>query len=428
MHDWLYDDKNGKWLLILDNIDDAHFLTETGDRNSQPLLAYLPQSENGRILITTRSKGIALKLVEEREIIAVEPMAESHAITLFEKKLGVLGDSNDIAQLVAALEFMPLAIVQAAAYISQRAPRCSVLQYLQNFRKSDYKKTSLLDNDGGHLRRDQEATNSIIITWHMSFQHIHQTKSSAADLLSLMSFFDRQCIPAALIRTRVESQSGYGSQKKRVEHDGEEYNEDSSSEFTDNDEFEDNVLTLRNYSFIYIDTDQTFKMHTLVQLAMRKWLEASRQLEYWKQKYITILSAAFPIGEYENWTKCQSLFPHANLAITQRPKVDSSLKEWVSLLYNLAWYSLEKGNLKEAESLSKMAMETRRTILGREHETTLASTSLLGSAYQSKGQWGQAQKLYEKVMETSKKVLDLEHPDTIATMNNLASTIKKQGR
>ncbi|KAK0113068.1 hypothetical protein ONS95_014774 [Cadophora gregata] len=93
--------------------------------------------------------------------------------------------------LAAALEYMPLAIIQAAAYISQRAPRCSVSEYLDQFRKSDREKTSLLDNQAGHLRRDREAANSIIITWHISFEHIRQSKPSAADLLSLMSLFDR---------------------------------------------------------------------------------------------------------------------------------------------------------------------------------------------------------------------------------------------
>jgi hypothetical protein len=32
---------------------------------------------------------------------------------------------------------MPLAIVQAASYIRNRAPRCSVSQYLRDFRKND---------------------------------------------------------------------------------------------------------------------------------------------------------------------------------------------------------------------------------------------------------------------------------------------------
>jgi hypothetical protein len=54
VHDWLRDEKKGKCLLILDNVDDAHFLLEAqstswegeasglDSRNSQPLLAYLP--------------------------------------------------------------------------------------------------------------------------------------------------------------------------------------------------------------------------------------------------------------------------------------------------------------------------------------------------------------------------------------------------
>ena len=80
-------------------------------------------------------------------------------------------DSNDIAELAAALEFMPLAIIQAAAYISERAPQYSMRQYLEQFQKSDRKRTSLLDYEGGQLRRDREAKNSII-TWQISFNHI----------------------------------------------------------------------------------------------------------------------------------------------------------------------------------------------------------------------------------------------------------------
>jgi hypothetical protein len=117
-------------------------------------LAYLPQSQNGSILMTTRSMEVALRLVEQNDIIKIEPMDEEHAVMLFEKKLGKQGDSKDIAELALALEFIPLAIVQAAAHLSQRAPRSSVRQYLEEFRKSDRKKTSLLNHEAGHLRRD----------------------------------------------------------------------------------------------------------------------------------------------------------------------------------------------------------------------------------------------------------------------------------
>lgn len=141
-------------------------------------------------------------------------MDEGHAIALLEKKLGTQSNRNDVVELATALEFMPLAIVQAAAYIQQRATRCSVPQYVKEFYKSDKRKTALLDHEAGHLRRDWEAKGSIMITWQISFDHISQSRQSAANLLSLMSFltdreFLRNCFGTkAKEKTEVETCAG----------------------------------------------------------------------------------------------------------------------------------------------------------------------------------------------------------------------------
>ena len=221
VHDWLRDERNGKWLLVLDNADDARWLLEThttsgalpasGSYNTstRPLWEYLPQSQNSSVLVTTRSRSVALELVEEHDIIAVEPMDETHAVALFEKKLLTESDREDTVELVAALEFMPLAVVQAAAYISQRALRCSVRQYIEKFQKTDKSKMNILTYKAGHLRRDRDAKNSIITTWQISFDYIQQERPSSADLLSLMSFFDRQGIPAN--STRFDSCSEFSA-------------------------------------------------------------------------------------------------------------------------------------------------------------------------------------------------------------------------
>ena len=443
VHDWLRDGKSGQWLLILDNVDNTDLLSEVGDAGQRgqgtggdgerrpPMSAYLPQSQNGSILVTSRSQAVALKLVEEKDILAVQPMAPPHALTLFEKKLGPLGQGDDIADLAAALEFMPLAIVQAAAYISRRAPRCSVQQYLKDFQKGDRRRTSLLNYEGGQLRRDWQAQNSIIITWQISFEHIRQTWPSAADLLSLMSFFDRQGIPEVLIRNRAEIGNGHRSQEKPDKHDGreeEEDNEDNTSECTENDGFEDDVQTLRDYSFLSVGTDRTFEMHGLVQLATRKWLEANGKLEQWKQCYIKNLSAEFPNGEYENWSYCRALFPHAKSAITQRPEAEGSLREWASLLYNAARYAWRKGSITEAVDLSEMAMKVRKKTLGQEHEETLSSMNMVGLAYSLGGRWKEAEELDMQVTKIRKRVLGEEHLDTLNSIANLASIYWNQGR
>jgi tetratricopeptide (TPR) repeat protein len=374
-------------------------------------------------------------LVEERDMIAVKPMDEEHALALFEKKLvtakerlGSQADKKDVAELAKELEYIPLAIVQATAYISQRASRCSVRQYLEEFRKSDRKRTSLLNHGGGQLRRDREAKNSIIITWQISFDYLLQTRRSAADLLSLMSFFDSQGIPESLLRNRIEEGNAQLDQNRDSGDNGDD-EEDSDSQSTKSDEFEEDVLVLQNYSFISINTDgTTFEMHRLVQLATRTWLAATGQLEKWKQQYIKNLDTEFPTGKFENWAKCQELFPHAKSAAEQRPEEQESLIEWASVLYKAAWYAWRKGDGAEGEKISVKAMKTRRRLLGQEDEQTLSSIAMVGLIYSLEGRWKEAEELFVQVVETRKRVLGAEHLDTLTSMNNLAETYRNQGR
>ena len=434
MYDWLCNSKNGNWLLILDNAEDACTLPEVGNvsqgpqhawlqgKGSQTLSAYLPRSENGRIIVTTRSRDVALKLVEMREIIEVEQMAKSQAAFLLRKKLEVPYEEGDILELAATLEFMPLAMVQAAAYISRRVPRCSVQQYLEAFRESDREKTSLLNLEGGHLRRDWEANNSIIVTWQISFEHICSIRSSAASLLSLMSFFDRQGIPETLLRNEVGEASDM-----HYQHQGESLADRASDSGTDAC-FEKDVQILRDFSFISIDSFQSFEMHALVQLAMQTWLASKRQLEGYKQQYITKLSAQFPIGKSENWTRCQSLFPHAKLAIKQQPIANHSLKEWASLLDNAAQYASNQGDLANSLEISEIVAEVRKKLLGEESDETIDSILLLSKSLYHTGQYDKAHVLLIQVLETLERKFEADAGGTIGIMILLAQTYYKGGR
>ncbi|KAF2489044.1 TPR-like protein [Lophium mytilinum] len=448
VHNWLRNEKNGKWLLVLDNADDAAALSLPASGGPPRYFSsYLPQSKNGSVLVTSRNRAVALQLVEERDIIPINPMDDAGARALLLKKIGEEVDQNNAAELADALEFMPLALVQAAAYIRQRAPRCSVQQYLAKFRKSDKEKTSLLNYDGGHLRRDEEAKNSILITWQISFDHLLEARRSAADLLSLMSFFDRQGIPETLIHRRSETGDSHGplsatktngkpSNSNNIESEAsvdyrlqDSDNDDGQSEASVDDGFEDDILTLRNYSFITLTTDATtFDMHRLVQLATRKWLEAQGQLETWKEQYIDNLCRAFPTGRFENWAQCQPLFPHAVSALLQQPRSKRSLERWALLLHNAAWYAQLKGSLSDAEKLSKMVVQVFIKLYGKEHEYTSRSMLLLGQSLGFAGRSKEAEELFKQVLEARKRVLVAEHPSIVSTMHELAIVYRHQGR
>jgi hypothetical protein len=116
---WLGDVVNGRWTMVLDNADDIEVFypkrTGTGDEPSgtetAPLAVYLPQSRNGSMLITSRNKDAAARLTEGyKNIKEVHAMDESQALQLLRNKLRDASNEDGAADLLRALDYVPLAI------------------------------------------------------------------------------------------------------------------------------------------------------------------------------------------------------------------------------------------------------------------------------------------------------------------------------
>ncbi|KAH7355907.1 P-loop containing nucleoside triphosphate hydrolase protein [Pyrenochaeta sp. MPI-SDFR-AT-0127] len=403
IHDWLRCENNGPWLLIIDNADDVAVLSpplnnsqkspaengSNGDSDTlqQHLSRHLPPSKHGSVLLTSRTKLAAMQVVEDYQIVPIEPMQNTVAHTLLRKKLGDNVERDDsIAELAMVLEYIPLALVQAVTYIRERAPRCSI---------------SLLNQEAGHLRRDEKANNSVLITWQISFNHIRRKRQSAADLLSLMSFFDRQGIPEALLR----NQSGIAN--------------DLASAVRVDDGFEEDILILRDYSFISIARcAKSFEMHSLVQLATRKWLEDEGQIEKWREQFISNMCAQLPTDE-------------ANLMSTMSMEVRREIFDGYNTqtLSSMMVVSLAKGlagQWEEAEKLGRMSLEGRITLLGPGHPDTLTSRINLGATLQGHGKYNEAESMIRQALAQCKELLWPEHPSTLMVINNLANVLGKQ--
>jgi len=419
VYNWLRNEKSGKWLLVLDNADDTAVLSRPLTKAPpRSFLSYLPRTRNGSVLVTSRTRSAALHLVEQSDIIPVESMDDASAQILLRRKLGKEGDEDSIAELVRALDFIPLALVLAAEYIQQRAPRLSVRQYLAEFYKSDQDKKNLLYCDAGNLRRDHQAENSILLMWQVSFNYILRARPAAANLLSLISFCSRQGIPETLLRNQNRTSNRHGG----IE------DSDTDNAVSEN-EFEENILMLQDYMFVRVTTNATtFDTYGLVQLATRYWLEGRGELEMWKQQYIDDLCTAFPIVRYKNKDICQALFPHAMSALSQPPKHETSLLQWALLLYKVAWYAYEKRNLSDAEKLSISSMMVREKLLGKEHIDTLESMIMVGLVAMIAERWEEAEKLFVEATEIRKRVLGSEHPDALNSMESLAYIYQNQGQ
>lgn len=226
-----------------------------------------------------------------------------------------------------------------------------------------------------------------------------------------MSFFDPQRIQEYLLRchngTAPESVSAVGT----------------------DDDFEDAVLLLRDYSFIEMTRDvDTFKMHSLVQLATRTWLENEGQLDKWRNQFIINLRRELPQATYENWKKCGALFPHARTALIQRPRDQQSLIEWFDLLYNAAAYAWQSCKTVDSEQMSVAAMEVAKEVFGERGIETLETMRKVGHAKELAGKLEESETICRQTLGISEKVLGHEHPMTLADMKRLVQVLEHLGK
>ena len=137
-------------------------------------------------------------------------MDDNESEQLLRANLEECGDlaSSELLALSSRLEHLPLALVQAAAFIE--ANTMAVNEYLYLLDKSDLDLVDLLSEEFETAGRDSKTPRAVAETWVLSLEQIQQQNAFACELLSLMGFLGRQAIP-------VEFLAFYGKNKKDAE-------------------------------------------------------------------------------------------------------------------------------------------------------------------------------------------------------------------
>jgi hypothetical protein len=122
------------WLMVVDNADDPSILL--GNTNDDPragrLYDYLPRSDRGSIVFTTRDRKAAERLTQS-SVLELEDMTKAEAKQLIARRIikGTLLDNQSATnELLELLTYLPLAIVQAVAFINSN--QVSVMYHYSN--------------------------------------------------------------------------------------------------------------------------------------------------------------------------------------------------------------------------------------------------------------------------------------------------------
>jgi tetratricopeptide (TPR) repeat protein len=407
VQNWLENRHEGSWLMVVDNIDDAEVFFKEPMTNKKTLSQCIPRTGKGSLLFTTRSRDIAVDLILPAKPIPVPMLTKSEGAELLRSRLP--GDHSDehIFELLEELEYIPLAITQAAAFMSKR--RRTIPQYLDLYRKSDSARVRMLSYEFSDHGRQYNSMESVAKTWTISFESIRKGNPRSADLLSLMCYFDRHAIPAALL----------------------------TGEDEDELDFEDAVAVLRAFSLIESDeAGASFDMHNIVQLATKLWLidEKRGEEDKWALEALKSLARNFPAPLHHTtpkyWQLCRNFLPHAQLILTHPFRVQQDHVELAraTLLFSISRYLHWRGQVMEAKAKNEESLKIREKVLGEKHPDTLRSMGQLAWMYPWISMEQEGVDLGERCLKLRREVLGENDPETIDCLSDLAMAYQMMDR
>ena len=384
------------WLLVLDNV------TAVGD--VEALLAGL-DAGNGRFLITSRT-AVGWQRLGARAM-RLDVLDPAQALDLLGKSIGATGlDLDAGAELCAYLDSLPLAIVQAGAYIAQNQGDVGsgVRWYLQRLAQ-----TPVTVLARGDEQTDPQRTLARI--WRVTLDKLADTPL-AGDVLRVLAWFAPDAIPAGLLEG-LAAQPGLDEAIGRLAA----YNMLTRTPGTTDDPGAGAVLAV----------------HRLVQAVTRTAdpddpHRTPARLDRARDTATALLDAAVP-GSRDNpatWAAWRRLIPHIDaLGESTAPDIDTATT--AHLLNQAGTFLHDQGAVDRAIIYFARAYSDRQRVLGPDHPDTLGSRNNLAYAYRAAGDLGRAIPLYEATLTDRQRVLGPDHPNTLGSRNNLASAYQAAG-
>ncbi|KAL9080312.1 MAG: hypothetical protein Q9157_000899 [Trypethelium eluteriae] len=398
MQSYLSSKQAGKWLLVLDNADDEELLFNNHAEQSRGMANYLPQSEDGLILITTRHQEIALSLARSN-VIELVKMDQDERQQMFEKLLirkDLAHDEPILTELLDELNSIPLAMTQAASYINTN--KITLSRYLKLLRNTEQDLANLITKEFRDDTRYAKSVNAIARTWAVSFEQIRRHDAAAMELFSFMSCIEPKAIPRSMLpalqpEERLESAIG----------------------------------TLCAYSFIVRrDDNDVYDIHSLVHTAKKLWVKDNGLARKITAEAIDDHADAFPYVSFETQPVWRLYLPHVVRICQQGREIET--ETWSRLCLSVVHCLMHDGRYKEAVAWAEEACGWTEKSLKEDHPVRLESQFALAYTYDRNGQIPEAVPLLEHVVATSGRTLSEDHPSLLLRKRQLSRTYLKSAQ
>lgn len=360
----------GKWLLIVDNADDMDLLFPPG-AVTQHVDTWLPRNDQGRILFTTRSSKLAFRVISDPQgVVKLSEMSPSEAKDYLKKSLcrqDSVQDDRTVVKLLDDLDYLPLAIKQATAYMNENG--LTITEYLDVLQNTEDDMVELLRSefrDDTRYMQSEQCQNAVATTLVISFRQIREIDPFAAHLLSFMACIEPKAIPQSVLpqpETKQQLASSIG--------------------------------TLCSYGFLSKYADgQMLEMHRLVHLATRTWTKSEGIMERMSQDTVSHFDEIFPFDDWGDRELCRKYLPHA-LVIVREHEKHTSPNYPHRFIFRVARFLISDGRSSEAIRILEQSAVIEDQLFPDEYWHRY----LLATAYQSNSLPQEAIKLLEPLVQ-----------------------------
>ena len=411
---------------------------------------------HGHVIFTSRHGNLS----RLGTLLEIPPMAKEEGVRLLLRGYGddeIQEQQQETAsKIVTRLGHLALAIDQAAAYIKyKRIPQDRLGDFLTTFETERRRILSYKP------KQFWEYNINTFTTWEMSFQQLgagdEQWKKDVAHFLTLSAFFAPTSITESLFRHYWEGRGGKvewmqifslpdrdsDDEEDDDEEDGvaRKLSSDGGRHFAwDADQFWDVIAKSSELSLlqsISSKTDQkgaNYSLHPLIRDWLQLRLKAKERRNYTQETFEVL---AYCAKAYKNRAKAleerTALVTHMDVSLSNdeefmqpQDRLGLGITSCETADSFAAIYR-ERGRYSSSEELLRRVINTRKSILGERHLSTIESMNDLALTLIAQQKLEEATRMYRNIVALRETEQGQNNPRTLESMRFLSSVLGTRG-
>jgi len=385
---WLRQQKN--WLIVFDNLDDItivkHYLPKRGPDQHTLISTRNPNADG------IPARGLEVPLLE---------VEESIQMLCHLSKMDPVAHRISAKEVVEELQYLPLAIEQAASYVRNVTRDFTI--YLADYRP---RRSEL---HGWIPPGNRQYSHSLATAWLVSFGLVEREVPAALKFLQLLSFLNPDHISLDFL----------AQGKSAFETDMEEILADALK-------FSEVLLCLERFSLVKWSRERrTLSIHRLVQAVVKDKIQ-DIHCKRWASVVVKMCDIVMP-KELTNDTRKVIREYQGQVVIPLVGLGDDYPPEGAEVVYRIGYFMQEEGKYVDAEKLISIAIRAVSVSPEKDDTRMLQFSSRLGGIKRDRGQLSEAAALLQKTLHVQRVALGPKHSDTLASMNDLALVYWNQG-